>query len=619
MPLSSLSHLLPLPRNYFKDTHTQTDLYSLQNYRCDNMQLTRLAAELQEKNGFASLAHLKQLNLCIISSGNNSFKLPAIIGTGVRYGFSLDITDISNTHPLQLTPKNNKQLQCKIFDIILITLNYDDFNYWYPDTKVAYNLHPNLEEIVHQLAQLRALLSEISNASIIFQNIPRKPVTTFGHNDALTSMSLQYQHQQFNQSISNMVKNTNSYLFDISSIAENEGLNRWHDERMWNIAKQPFSPQFIPLYAENFFHVVNAIKGKSRKCIVLDLDNTLWGGIVGEDGIEGISLSIGNPEGDAFLSFQQYLLHLKDRGIILAVCSKNNETDALDVFRNHPNMLLKLNDIACFKANWENKPNNISAIASTLNIGLDSIVFIDDSPLERDNVRRYLPSVAVPEMPIEPSEYVRTLSQAGYFGLSSFTTEDIVRNQSYQNKIKAEQVLSENIDLKQGLEAIEMKIKFLPFNAIGRNRIEQLINKSNQFNLTTRRYNSAQIKTFEDGENYYTLQVHLQDKFGDYGMISVLIGKIEGTQLTIDTWLMSCRAIGRNVEDAVFQHLVNFCMNKQITCIIGNYLKSERNSQVEYHYKQLGFKQLELEKNHSWHYSVNTMHREKLPFQILDD
>lgn len=619
MAYTSLSYLLPFPEDYFSNNSESEAHYALHHYRCNNQQLSMLSSKLNGTgHAFIKQLNLKPIKIGVISSSNSSLNIPAIIGTGIQHGYHIHVTEYSNTHPLLFLSDSMLDQFDKSYDFILLALNYEDISFWYETSKETNTLNPNIMDFLNQLEKVRSALAEKTGAHIVFQNIPRIPHSIFGNLDTILPRSAHYQLNMFNQALVAITQRTSSYLFDIASISENEGLYNWYDERMWYLGKLAFSPEYIPLYAEHFCRLISSVKGHGRRCIILDLDNTLWGGIIGQDGLEGINLGMGDPEGEAFIAFQKYLLHLKDRGVILAVCSKNNEADAIEVFKKHPHMLIKLEDIACFVANWKNKPTNILAIAKTLNLGLEALVFVDDNPLERENVRRYLGAVAVPEMPEDPALYMRALSQAGYFALSSFTQEDVLRSESYQNSLKVKEVLHEAIDIKDGLAALKMKLELRPFDAIGRIRIEQLINKSNQFNLTTRRYNADQIKAFEESDIHYTLQVSLQDKYGDYGMIGVLIGKIEGDVLTIDSWLMSCRVIGREIEKAVFQELIKYCQGKNISTIVGDYIKTDKNALVSDHYSTLGFHQDDAKKSLTeWVYQVQGRTNENLPFEII--
>lgn len=618
MTSSSFSYLLSPQKDDLNKDSLPFDWRILKNYFLNRQDLSGLASKLaNQPEHFSNEVPLIHIRVCIISSGNSSLIVPSIVGSGLKYGLNISITDVSNTHPL-LTKKIYNEIENKKFDVILIALNFDDVPFLEPTVEQDEKFKWRFEGILNQLKTLKSTLANTNGAQIVIQNIPRKPLNIFGDIDVTTSESLQYQQQLFNRKLSEITADSTGILFDVATIAEDVGLNHWYDERMWYLAKFTFAPDFLPHYADHFCRILNTIKGKSRKCLVLDLDNTLWGGIIGQDGLDGINLSMGDAVGEAFIAFQRYIMQLKNRGVILAVCSKNNEEDALGVFRDHPNMLLKLNDFACFVANWENKPTNIRTIAKTLNIGLDAIVFVDDTPLERENVRRFLPDVAVPEMPQDPALYVRAVSQAGYFDMLSYTKEDRNRTQSYQHKLKAEQAMSESINIQDALNSIAMEIRFKEFDPIGRKRIVQLINKSNQYNLTTKRYNEKEIESFEQDSLTYTLQVSLRDKFGDYGMISVLIGFQSDETLEIDTWLMSCRVIGRDVEKAVFQELIKYCKKSNIQYITGRYIKSDRNSLVKEHYSQLGFSQPDSNDESLWQFTLKKEQYEfeKLPFII---
>jgi FkbH-like protein len=333
-----------------------------------------------------------------------------------------------------------------------------------------------------------------------------------------------------------------------------------------------------------------AQRGFSRRCLVLDLDNTLWGGVIGDDGLQGIRIGQGDPTGEAYLSLQRYVVSLRNRGIVLAVSSKNEEETARLPFRQHPDMILREEDFVVFQANWKDKATNILAIANTLGLGLDAFVFVDDNPFERNLVREALPGVAVPEMPEDPAQYARTLSAAGYFEAVAFSEEDVKRASYYAGNAQRATLERQAGDLAGYLASLEMEIDFRPFNEASRPRIAQLINKSNQFNLTTRRYTEADVARFEADRQILALQVRLRDKLGDNGMISVIICRCaEPDVWEIDTWLMSCRVLGRRVEEAVLRELLDHAKRRGAGTLRGLYVPTERNKLVEQHYANLGF------------------------------
>jgi FkbH-like protein len=379
-------------------------------------------------------------------------------------------------------------------------------------------------------------------------------------------------------------------LLDVASLAETVGLAEWHDPVMWNLGKFPFSAELIPLYGDHVARIVAAIRGKSAKVLVLDLDNTVWGGVIGDDGLEGIQIAQGDARGEAHLAVQRLALDLRRRGIVLAVSSKNTDAVAREPFEKHSEMLLKLDHIAVFQANWNDKATNIQAIAEELSLGLDAMVFLDDNPVERGLVRKLLPQVSVPELPEDPAGYARTLGAAGYFEAIAFASEDLKRAGYYQDNAKRASLQKQVGGVDAYLASLDMSITFQPFDATGRARIVQLINKSNQYNLTTRRYTDPEVTAAENDPEVFTLQVRLADIFGDNGMISVVICRPgEARTWEIDTWLMSCRVLGRRVEHMILRELLDHARAAGIEKLLGTYRPTEKNKLVIDHYSKLGF------------------------------
>ena len=378
-------------------------------------------------------------------------------------------------------------------------------------------------------------------------------------------------------------------LLDAEQIAAVAGLSHWHDPVLWHLGKIAFSQAVTPLVAEHVCRLLMAAQGKSKKCLVLDLDNTLWGGVIGDDGLAGIVLGQGSAVGEAHLQVQAAALALHDRGVVLAVSSKNEDSVARQVFRQHPDMLLREQHIAAFQANWQDKASNLVAIAEALNIGVDALVLLDDNPAERQQVRMALPEVSVPELPEGPEHFADLLLAAGYFETLQFTAEDAARAGQYQANAARSAVLGAGNDLQAHLTALQMQAEFAPFDDQGRARITQLINKTNQFNLTTRRRTEAEVAALQHDPDALTLQVRLRDRFGDNGMISVLIGRVHGRALHIDTWLMSCRVLNRGVEQAVLNMLVQQARLRGCRQLVGDYLATPKNAMVRGHYAGLGF------------------------------
>lgn len=375
------------------------------------------------------------------------------------------------------------------------------------------------------------------------------------------------------------------------------GDERLLDPVRWHQAKQLINPVFAPLYGHLVGGVVAAVAGRSRKCLVLDLDNTLWGGVVGDDGIDGIRLGQGSAEGEAFLAFQRYVAALGQRGVILAVCSKNDRATAQSVFERHPEMQLRMTDIACFVANWSDKASNLRTIARTLNIGLDALVFVDDNPAERAIIRRELPGVAVPEMPDDVAFYPEVLGSAAYFETAAITSDDFIRSQSYKENARRVAATETATDMEGFLQSLDMTLMANRIGPIDRPRAVQLINKSNQFNLTTVRRTVEELEALIDDPDVIALSLRLRDNFGDNGLISVLLARKDPAwspdELLIDTWLMSCRVLGRGVEAAALGVLVDEAARTGAKAVIGEFRPTGRNALVEDHYSKLGFSRIE--------------------------
>ncbi len=375
-----------------------------------------------------------------------------------------------------------------------------------------------------------------------------------------------------------------------------DGLDAWHDAGMWHRAKQEVSLAATPLYGDLVARLIAARQGRSFKALVLDLDNTLWGGVVGDDGLEGLVLGQGSALGEAFVAFQDYARELSRRGVILAVCSKNDEANAVEPFEKHPDMVLRRGDIASFVANWSDKAANIRAIAQDLNIGLDALVFIDDNPFERALVRRELPMVAVPEVSDDPTGYPRALADAGYFEALAITEDDRARSSQYQANREREALRATTTDLPSYLRSLDMRLIWRRFDQIGLQRTVQLINKTNQFNLTTRRYTEDDVLAIMRDPRAFGLQLRLLDRFGDNGIIAILIGRmLNDTDLLIDTWLMSCRVLGRQVEPTSLNLIAAQAKALGATRLIGDYVATKKNAMVRDHYAKLGFAPLDAD------------------------
>jgi len=395
------------------------------------------------------------------------------------------------------------------------------------------------------------------------------------------------------------------HVNDVESLSGKYGLMEWFDPRYWYHAKQPVSFDCLVPYVRNTARIVAALFGGSAKCLVLDLDNTLWGGVVGDEGPEGLVIGEGDPVGEAFKAFQEYLLKLKERGVMLAVCSKNEETNALAAFEKRPEMPLKRDDFVAFKANWLPKPDNITAIAAELNIGVNALVFVDDNPAEREHVRRCLPEIKVVELSEDPADYPRLLDEVGMFETTALSEEDQERTQKYQENALRVRLQESIADYGAYLASLQQRAVLRPFDEVQLDRITQLINKTNQFNLTTLRQSRSQLEALMEKAEVLTAYVRLADRFGDNGLISVFFGHMAGEELWIDEWLMSCRVLQRGVEQLLCNYVTEKGRVLGASSLHGVYIPTAANKLVCDHYRSLGFVTLGGEANGTSHWSLD--------------
>jgi FkbH-like protein len=414
----------------------------------------------------------------------------------------------------------------------------------------------------------------------------------FGSYDRLVSGSPAQLIARLNDRLSEAAAQDAVLLLDIARASERDGLDAWFDISRWLQGKLEIAPRAAPVYGDLAARIIAAQRGLSKKCLVLDLDNTMWGGVVGDDGLEGIVLGEGSARGEAHLALQRYAKQLRDRGVILAVCSKNDLSTAEAVFHDHPEMLLKRSDIAAFVANWNDKAANLERIAGELNIGMDSLVFVDDNPAERARVRQSLPMIAVPELPDDPAQYVRCLANAGHFEAVAFTADDLQRAEQYANNASRQASLTSSQSLEDFLIGLEMSVEAGPIEALDLARSAQLINKTNQFNPTTRRYVAEEVERFAASNQYLTFQFRLSDRFGDNGLVSVMVLRPDPEDtgvLEIDTWVMSCRVFGRQLELEAMNIAVEAAKQRRIHSFRADHIPTPKNGVVRELYPTLGF------------------------------
>ena len=456
---------------------------------------------------------------------------------------------------------------------------------------------------LERFRQVWTSLAEKLNCTVLQNNFELPQHAILGNLDA----TLPGGHTRFVQELNRafaLSANGRLLIQDVQSIAARIGLDRWFDPERWFAYKLHTTPEGSNALAQSLAALVRGIYGKARKVLVLDLDNTLWGGVIGDDGVDKIALGRETPLAEAYTAFQEYCLSLRNRGILLAVCSKNNEEIARQGFE-HPDSILKLEHFSSFKANWDPKHQNIEAIANELNLGADSFVFADDNPAERAIVEGQVPGIAVPDIGSDVSHYARIIEAGRYFEQASPSKEDVERAALYQENSQRAAFESKFADYGEYLDSLEMTAEIAPFKLIYLDRITQLTNKTNQFNLTTRRYALHEIEAAAADPNVIGLYGKLTDRFGDNGLISIVLGRKQGTELDIELWLMSCRVLKRDMEQAMLDELVRHALPLGITSLVGTYRPTRKNGMVANHYASLGFTPLSVDSDGTARYNLS--------------
>lgn len=446
------------------------------------------------------------------------------------------------------------------------------------------------DAMIHKIQSWVAILNQQLNTQVIVANFPEINEGIFGNFANKMQASFTYQVRKINFELMNLaIAYKNVFVLDISALQNRYGQNQILHIPTYIQTEIIYAPDFWAILAKQISDIVLSIRGVFKKCLILDLDNTLWGGIIGDDGIEHIQL--GNLGiGKAFSDLQLWAKQLKERGIILAVCSKNEESIAKEPFEKHQDMILHLSDIAVFVANWENKVDNIHYIQSVLNIGFDAMVFLDDNPFERNMVREAIPAICVPELPEDPALYVPFLTELNLFEIANISEEDAQRTQQYQ--VQAQRMALQQSFENEGafLQSLDMTSKVSAFDTFQIPRIAQLTQRSNQFNLRTIRYSEKEIGGLINNPHFITFSFTLADKWGELGLISLIILEKRGADcLFIDTWLMSCRVLKRGMEQFVLNQMVEKAKAIGVNKMIGEYLPTAKNGIVKDHYDLLGF------------------------------
>jgi FkbH-like protein len=585
--------------------------------KSSSIQSAILPVELKDfsalvKNLKKDFSQLKKIKVAVLGDSTTRFLSQAIRGMGYDKGLDLQIWEA-----------DFNQVERQVFDHESDLYKYDPeiVILFYSSHKLLgkYNkLKPEHYSLLAtnelaQIEQLNASLLSKVNAKIIYYNYTEIDDSIFGNYANKTESSFLFQLRKLNYELMVFAsKNPNFYLCDISSIQNQYGKGYFFQTSVYINTEMVLSIDVLPKVAARTIDLIGVFNGKLKKCVILDLDNTTWGGIIGDDGVENIQIgSLGI--GKAFTEFQYWIKKLKNRGIIVAVCSKNTESIAKGPFETHPDMVLRLEDIAVFTANWNNKVDNIRQIQAILNIGFDSMVFLDDNPFERNIVRENIPGICVPELPDDPADYLEFLYGLNLFETISFSSEDAERTKLYQIEAQRSTFQQKHTNEDDFLASLNMLSLVEPFNKFNTPRVAQLSQRSNQFNLRTVRYTEADIESLARSQDHDTFAFTLEDKFGDNGLICVVILKREQDQTVfIENWFMSCRVLKRGMEHFVLNTIVDFAKQNGFEFLQGEYIATAKNEIVKDHYHDLGFERNE----NSWILSLKNYKTKKTYIKI---
>lgn len=529
---------------------------------------------------------LPELKVSLLGDTATQFLATSIKGIGVERGYNINLFEAEYN-----------QVERQVLDP---TSDFHQFEARY--TVVFQSTHKLLEtyslkeatdwnKLCDERIQFIRTLCDTIEGKIIYLNYPEIDDTVFGQYANRINQSFIWQIRKLNYELMQMTQEyPNLFICDIAALQNKFGRDWMFDSSVYVSTEMILSLDALPYVGSRVLDIICAIEGKFKKCLILDLDNTVWGGVVGDDGWENIQVGHGLGIGKAFTEFQEWVKKLKNRGIIIAVCSKNDEDKAKEPFEKNPEMVLRLDDIAVFVANWENKADNIRTIQQILNIGFDSMVFLDDNPVERAIVRENVPGICVPELPEDPGDYLEYLYSLNLFETASYSSGDKDRTKQYQTetkRVQAAQKFTNEADFLKSLNMVSVVEGFTSFNTP---RVAQLSQRSNQFNLRTVRYTDGEIAVLGVSDNHACFSFTLEDKFGDNGLICVIImEKRDEKTLFIDTWFMSCRVLKRGMENFTLNTIVAWAKEHGFERIIGEYIPTLKNGMVKDLYSNLGF------------------------------
>lgn len=500
---------------------------------------------------------------------------------------------------------NEISLSNKNPNVFLVYCGHDDIIKFSSFDNQSNYVNSSINIFIRNLKKIIDKVIQIKNSKIFISNFSNFSNSEYGNYTSFIKNNKFQLIEKLNYQIKKLINKYKIYLIDNWYISNQYGLKNLEEVEMFYIARIPFSMSFADNYYFVFSNLVSISFGNTKKVLILDLDNTLWGGILGDDGYNGIEIGSDTPLGNIYLDFQRLIKNLKKRGILLAICSKNYLSNVKEVFKKNKNMILKYNDFVSVKANWEDKHKNIFKISEELNLGLDSFVFIDDSQMERDIIRENLPEVTVPELPSNPSTYKDLIVNRLYFDLTNLSKEDKKRSKSYISENKRHKLRSKFKSDEQYFSSLEMTADIKSFSKINIDRIVQLFQRSNQFNLTTIRYSHLDIENFiKNNDKIFTFQISFKDKFSDYGIIALIVCEKNKSNLLIKNWVMSCRILNRTLENFILNQIIDFCKKKKILNLNGIYIPTKKNVLVKNLYNKLSFNLVNKKKN-AINYTLN--------------
>lgn len=567
-------------------------LRSLAEKRLDFVQTRRLD-RLVEKLADRLPADVPRMRLAVISSSTVDHLVSGIRVGALRRGLMADVLVCPFGQWRQQVLGPGSELYGFAPDAVLLSLEAAAIMPELPLNATKAEVAAATDRAVNDLAELWSTLRDRAQAVVIQQTPWSDETPLYGHYERLVPASPGAIADGLDRRIAEAASEKGILLLDLHAAVSEIGRRHISDRMLWHHAKQALSPAAVPWAGDQVARILAAIRGLSKKVLVLDLDNTLWGGVIGDDGLDGIVLGQGSGTGEAFSAFQRYVKRLAARGVVLAVSSKNDRANAEAAFAEHPEMILRQDDFAAFEIGWGDKPTAVKRVAQQLELGLDSFVFVDDNPVERDLMRQTLPQVAVPELPDAPELYPACIADAGYFEAIAFTAEDSARSAQYVANRARHELRSSATDMEAFLETLQTTMTVGPFQPTDVTRITQLINKTNQFNLTTRRYTEAEVRAFMQDPRILTFAARVSDRFGDNGLTSIVICRPAedgpDPEMEIDTWLMSCRILGRGVEDAMLSVVANRVRERGAGRLVGTYRPTAKNGMVRELFPRLGF------------------------------